>query len=269
MRYKPAFLALLFLLLCSHGLTAQEFIPAQVYGGKQQLREFIKEELYYPEKARHDKTEGTVVLSFTVKSDGSVENLTVAHPVSPELDAEAVRIFGKLLWEPAQYHGAKVDDKQTMEIPFKLNKYKRCIKQRGYDKIIYPFTPVDTSLKIFKSIHLDEKPKPVFKEKGMDFNRFISKNLTYPEEALRRNIQGTVEIFFVIEPSGLVSNVNPVRFVGAGCTQEAIRLIKMIKWLPGVKNGKAVRTQLSLKISFNLENYKQKRYISPNNANQI
>jgi len=140
---------------------------------------------------------------------------------------------------------------------------------RGYDRIRYPYTPVDTSLKIYTSLQLDEKPVPVFPKKGMNFNDFISENMVYPPEALKQNVQGTVELFFVIEPSGRVSNVKVVHAVGAGCTQESVRLMKMIRWKPGIKNGKAVRTESTVKMSFNLENFKKHRYVSPNNANQI
>ena len=260
-------LSLLFCLTSS--IYPQGYSPAEVYGGKQQLRDFIKEELVYPEKARDAKVEGTVVLSFLVKSDGTIRGLDVAQSVSLELDNEAKRIFSQLMWKPAEYRGMKLDEEQTMEFPFKLNKYKRCVKQRGYDEIEYPFTPVDQSLRIYENVKLDETVKPIFKEKGMNYNRFITKNLVYPDAAMKQNIQGTVEVFFIVEPSGRVSNVDIKKPVGAGCSQEAVRLIKMLKWMPGIKNGKAVRTKLVLSISFNLEDFNNQRYISPNNANQL
>ncbi|OQX75503.1 MAG: hypothetical protein B6D64_11525 [Bacteroidetes bacterium 4484_276] len=260
-------IALLFCL--TNSTYPQEYVHAEVYGGKQQLREFIKEELVYPEKALNENTEGTVILSFIVKSDGAIENLKVSQSVSPELDNEAMRIFNQLLWDPANYRGMQLDEEQSMEFPFKLKKYKRCAKHRGYSEINYPYTLVDQSLTIYKGHQLDERAKPIFKEKGMGFNQFIAKNLVYPEAAMKQNIRGTVEVFFVVEPSGRVSNVKVLKPVGAGCSQEAIRLIKMLKWMPGIKDGKAVRTKLILKISFNLADFEQHRYISPNNANQM
>jgi len=270
MKITVQFLSVLILLVSSLPTAySQGYIHAEVYGGKMQLKDFIKEELVYPVKAKKDKVEGTVILSFTVKSDGSVKNLDVAQSVSPELDAEATRIFRQLLWDPAEYRGMKLDEEQTMEFPFKLSKYKRCIKHRGYDEIAYPFTPMDTSMHIYKPKQLDERVKPVFDEDGMTFSKFIGQNLSYPDAAMKQNIQGTVEIFFVVEPSGRVSNIQIVEPVGAGCSQEAIRLIKMLDWMPGIKNDMAVRTELTLSISFNLENFEKRRYISPNNANQL
>jgi TonB family protein len=264
---KTFFLAIL--MMIAFDAIPQEYIHAEVYGGKQQLRDFIKEELVYPKKAISDKIEGTVVLSFTINSDGTVSKLDVAQSVSPELDDEAKRIFRQLLWNPAEYRGMKLDEEQTMEFPFKLSKYKRCSKQRGYDEIEYPFTPVDSSMKIYDAKHLDERVQPVYTEKGMNFSKFISKNLVYPEAAMKQNIQGTVELFFVVEPSGRVSNLEIRKDLGAGCSQEAIRLIKMLDWMPGIKNGMAVRTEMVVSISFNLEDFEKHRYVSPNNANQL
>ncbi len=263
------FLLALLILILTPGLKPQEYFPADVYGGKHQLRDFIKEELVYPQKAKADKMEGTVILSFLIKSDGSVSNLRVTQTVSPEMDNEAIRIFKQLLWSPAEYYGMKLDEEQTMEFPFKLSKYKRCCKQRGYDEIKYPFTPIDTSMTVYETKQLDERVKPVYTEKRMNFSKYILKNLVYPEAAMKQNIQGTVEIFFMVEPSGRVSNIDIRKVVGAGCSQEAIRLIKMLDWIPGIKNGMAVRTKLVLSISFNLEDFEKHRYVSPNNANQL
>jgi len=124
-------------------------------------------------------------------------------------------------------------------------------------------------MKVYEAKQLDERVRPVYTEKGMNFSKYISKNLIYPEAAMKQNIQGTAEIFFVVEPSGRVSNIDIRKTVGAGCSQEAVRLIKMLQWMPGKKNGKAVRTKLVLSISFNLEDFNNQRYISPNNANQL
>jgi len=257
------------LLFFTNGVYSQLYNSAEVYGGKQQLRDFIKEELVYPEMAKDNKTEGTVVLSFLVKSDGTIGKLDVAQSVSPELDDESKRIFSKLLWDPAEYRGMKLDEEQTLEFQFKLSKYKRCVKNRGYDEIQYPYTPISNSLEVFEGFQLNERAKPIYDENGMSFNQFIVDNLVYPDAAMKQNIQGSVEVFFVVEPSGRVSNIKILKPVGAGCTQEAIRLIKLLNWMPGIKDGNAVRTNLVLNIIFNLEDFEKHRYISPNNANQM
>lgn len=263
------FLFFLFLIIFPQLVLSQEFWPAENYGGKQQLKEFIREEIYYPEKAREDNTEGTVVVSFRVNADGTVNNIKISETVSPELDKEAKRIIKMLLWKPAEMRTKKVPEDKMLEIKFNLKKYKRLKKSRGYDNTDFPFTPIDTSFKIYKVRQTDKSPKPDFRGKATNFTDFLLKNLVYPEAAIHQNISGMVEMFFVVEPSGRVSNVKIEKNVGAGCDQEALRLIKLIRWKPGIKDGRAVRTSMKLSITFNLSDYENNRYVPANNQNTI
>jgi len=257
------------LIMISVNTFTQTLNHADNYGGKQQLKDFIREEMVYPEKALLDKTEGKVLLSFIVDKEGNIQNLEVKHSVSPELNNEAIRILNLLLWDPAEYRGMALDEQNDIEIEFAIKKYNRIVKSRGYDKIIYPVEPVDSSARIYETIHLDKQPKPIYETKGMNFSSFIMKNMTYPEGAVKQNISGPVTIFFVIEPSGRISNVKVVNSVGAGCNQEAIRLLKLLKWMPGIKNGMAVRTTMTLTITFNLQDFENQKYVPANNSNQI
>jgi protein TonB len=79
---------------------------------------------------------------------------------------------------------------------------------------------------------------------------FIKDNLEYPKQAQISNIQGIVVLQFVVEPSGLVTNIGVSKTVGGGCDQEAIRVLQMIKWYPAKKNGKLVRSQMTFPFYF-------------------
>ncbi len=266
LRFVNLFFVLIFLPVFSN---AQTIIHADNYGGRQQFKDFIKEEMVYPEKALQTQIEGTVVLTFIVDKDGQVKDTKVSQSVSTEIDAEAMRLLGLLLWEPAEYRGMKLEEEKTIEFDFAIKKYHRCTESRGYEKLDFPIKPVDTSTKIYETIHLDKQPKPVYESKGMNFASFIMKNMTYPESAVKQNISGSVTVFFVVEPTGRISNVKIEKGVGAGCNQEAIRLLKLMKWIPGVKDGLAVRTKMTLTITFNLQDFENQKYVPANNSNQI
>lgn len=82
---------------------------------------------------------------------------------------------------------------------------------------------------------------------------FLAKNTVYPPMARESNIQGTVYVQFVVEPDGSVSNVKIMRGIGAGCDEEAIRVVKnMPKWKPGKQRGKPVRVYFNLPFKFTL-----------------
>lgn len=72
-----------------------------------------------------------------------------------------------------------------------------------------------------------------------------------PEAAIINNVSGKVIIQFVVNTDGTISDIVVVQSLGYGCDADAIRLIKaMPAWIPGKKRGKAVKTILTLPISF-------------------
>ena len=83
---------------------------------------------------------------------------------------------------------------------------------------------------------------------------YLAKNIKYPQMARESGVQGRVFINFVIEPDGHVSNVKVMRGIGAGCDEEAVRVVKsMPKWKPGKQRGKAVRVSYNLPVNFQLK----------------
>lgn len=84
----------------------------------------------------------------------------------------------------------------------------------------------------------------------------IYNNIRYPSEARQKNIQGVVEIQFVINKKGAVDSFEIVKNVGGGCGKEALNVAKtyLRKWaLPGMDNGEPVNTLYNLQIKFLLD----------------
>lgn len=246
---KSLAVALLFISIYCITYT-QELVEAKCYGGKQQLKAFLHAEMVYPEKALADKTEGTVVIHFVVDESGRVVQKSVANTVSPELDGEALRLFSKILWYPATLYNNPVSIKQSFPVMFNIRKYKRIVERRGYSDLKYPVINYDTSDKIYDYSKVEQLPEPIFSDKYMTLGKFIAENTRYPETAYKQNISGTVKMLFVIETSGNISNSHVLEYVGAGCSEEAQRVLGLLKWKPGIVNGIAVRTMLILGISF-------------------
>jgi protein TonB len=83
------------------------------------------------------------------------------------------------------------------------------------------------------------------------FYKFILKNLQYPEVAQLTGLSGKVYVSFIIERDGAISGVKPVKCLGAGCESEAVRVVSMSPaWKPGSQNGRPVRVQFTMPISF-------------------
>jgi len=243
---------LFFFFLILHQAFSQNYTPAHPYSEPKVLQDFLCSEVTYPDKALQEGIEGKVVLSFIVKKDGSVIQVKIKESAGPELDAEAKRLFSMLLWEPAISFGQPVDSENEFPINFNIKKYNKHCKTRGYTNTDYPFNPIDSSNVVFEYLEVDKKPCPIFEEKGMNLASFITKNIKYPEVAFKQSLSGKVTLQFVVELQGRVSNIKVLVPVGGGCTQEAIRLLQIINWMPGIKDDTAVRTLMKMDIDFKL-----------------
>lgn len=87
---------------------------------------------------------------------------------------------------------------------------------------------------------------------GQDsLNRFIAKNVIYPNYAMEEEISGKVYVSFVVNEDGLISSAKVVKGIGGGCDEEALRLVKsMPKWKAGMHSGKKVKVRFIIPISF-------------------
>ncbi len=83
--------------------------------------------------------------------------------------------------------------------------------------------------------------------------KYLGDNIKYPAEAKEKGIQGRVYVNFVVEADGSISSVNVLRGIGAGCDEEAIRVVSnMPAWTPGEQRGKPVRVSFNLPIKYAL-----------------
>ncbi|MDE2729853.1 MAG: energy transducer TonB [Bacteroidota bacterium] len=77
--------------------------------------------------------------------------------------------------------------------------------------------------------------------------------IQYPTIARKAQVEGSVIVQFVVDPEGNVRNAVVTRGIGAGCDEEALRVIRQAKFNPGYNEGAAVNTSMSLPILFKLQ----------------
>jgi TonB family protein len=100
---------------------------------------------------------------------------------------------------------------------------------------------------------VEKQPSFVGGQEGLV--KFLQENIQYPEVAKKNGVQGKVYVTFVIKADGSVADVKILRGVGAGCDEEAFRVVKMMpKWNPGLQKGKPVNVAYNLPIMFKLDN---------------
>ncbi|MBP5515767.1 MAG: TonB family protein [Bacteroidales bacterium] len=91
-------------------------------GGVEALYKFLGRNLHYPELARSNNIEGTVVVKFVVEKDGSISNVKVIRDIGGGCGKEAVRLVNAMpKWTPGKWNGKPARCYYTLPVQFELN----------------------------------------------------------------------------------------------------------------------------------------------------
>jgi protein TonB len=80
----------------------------------------------------------------------------------------------------------------------------------------------------------------------------LQSQIRYPELARQAGVSGRVFVLFVVNEQGDVTDPVVLRGVGGGCDEEAMRVVKLAKFKPGMQRGKAVKVRYVIPIVFKL-----------------
>lgn len=265
MKTATIFISILILIQLPTFLNGQSYAPPTPIMTKKLLKNFMHAHIVYPEKAIEDKTEGKVIIEFQIDKNGQISNRWIINHVSPEVDASALKLFDLILWKPATSYGIPIESTSEFEISFNLKKYAKYVKSRGYDQIIHKGFLIDSSFVIYKLSQLSKAPQPIIEDKYENLESYIFSQMKYPDDAQKLGIKGSVKLSFVIETNGIPSNIQVIETLGGGCCEESIRILQLIRWIPGISDDQFVRTNYDLSFHFN-PSENRSRHI-PNQSN--
>lgn len=87
------------------------------------LEKWVYQYIKYPEEAVREGIQGRVMVDFIIEKDGKISNVKVSKSVSPELDAQAVKVISASpKWKPGKLKGEKVRTAMTIPVEFRLEK---------------------------------------------------------------------------------------------------------------------------------------------------
>ena len=249
---KIKLITVMLILFSGWQLKAQITAPEPL-AGKALTKEYITQNMVYPEADLQKGNNGKVIISLHVDANGAGSHYAIKSSFSEAASQNALHLVKTILWKPALDVGIPVNYDTEYEVDYNTKNYKRYWKR--HERLVAPLTlEVDTSYKIYEYKQLEEVAKPYFADGG-NMGNYIAKNLQFPAEAKEREIQGTVRLSFVVETDGSVSNIIVVNSVGGGCDNEAIRLLQETIWIPADKNGKYVRSTGMQDITFSIGNH--------------
>ena len=87
----------------------------------------------------------------------------------------------------------------------------------------------------------------------VEFMKWLTVMLKYPDAALKRKIEGKVMVSFIVNVDGSVSDIKIVQGAHKLLDDEALRVVRLMpKWKPGLEGGRPCRTMISIPIVFEI-----------------
>ncbi|MBK6931433.1 MAG: TonB family protein [Saprospirales bacterium] len=202
----------------------------------------VSKNIRYPEEARQNNIEGTVVTSFVVEPNGRISGIRILKDIGGGCGTEAVRVIqaldeAGLRWIPARREGMPVRMRQALPLRFKLQEALPYYIHPGGDSI---YVVVDSL--------------PMFEGGEEGLLRFIINKLKYPGAYRDSCKTGVIEMALIIHPNGEVEIDNQLDFsaLGMDFQWEAVRLVNQTKgmWTAARYQGKPVATTVPVRTMF-------------------
>jgi len=100
--------------------------------------------------------------------------------------------------------------------------------------------------------------KPKYIGGAAAWKKLLQENLTYPEKAKERKVEGTVNVSYEVNGNGKVLRPKVTKGIGYGCDEEAIRLVKLMKYTKANNRKIKIITHHKIAINFKLPKPKPK-----------
>lgn len=187
-----------------------------------------------------DDWDDDIVMDLNLKPDDQRDMISAAQKMEPKIEKESENLN-------------KVDE--ATEIPPEiLDKVKFTIEEDEED------IKLKEDEKEEDPINLNDKEDeelvnnlPMFPGGMVEFMKWLTANLKYPQSAMRRKIQGMVMASFIVNADGTISNLKIVKKVNPELDREALRVLQsMPKWEPGKEKGKNCRAMVAIPVVFAL-----------------
>ena len=103
-------------------------------------------------------------------------------------------------------------------------------------------------------VHTIVEQMPVFPGGEQALLAYVASHVKYPEIAKEQDVQGIVQLRFVVLENGSIGDVQVVKSLESHCDAEAKRVVKSLpRFVPGKQQGKAVRVWYTLPIRFQIQ----------------
>lgn len=214
-----------------------EIAPEPV-GGKLAYIKWLDEATEYTDSAITADVRGTVVAEFVVERNGDLSHIQVRDTLGFGME-EALRkaIATSAPWRVAIINGRPVRARYQLPIQVNARLSKAGRRAASADR---------------RGASMPEiMPEPPGGQRA--FMQWVGQNYRVPPEAVTNGVSGTLELGFIVEADGTITQVEVLSDLGHGTGAEAVRILKRSpRWSPGILNGRPVRVHFKLPIKLSL-----------------
>ncbi|MDE6291513.1 MAG: TonB family protein [Muribaculaceae bacterium] len=91
--------------------------PADFPEGMEALMKWLSNNVVYPQEAEKAGIQGRVIVRIVIEADGTVTHPEIVRGISPEIDAEVVRLMNSMpKWTPGKVNGKEVASYFTLPV---------------------------------------------------------------------------------------------------------------------------------------------------------
>ena len=189
------------------------------------------------------------VVNMFIDSTGKIKNTQILKSLSRDFDRKLLTTIRSIHGlKPAIYLSHNVNVNLVLNIVERTDSVTNAIKIDSWK--YYPTAEAtDTTEKIFTLI----EKAPEYPGGWQAYYNYLGENIVYPQKAKQNNIQGKVILTFVIGKDGHINDLQVLSSPDDDLSIEALRVVRSAPaFIPGIQNGKPVRVQFTIPITFSL-----------------
>jgi hypothetical protein len=210
-------------------------------GGEVALQQFLFNNNIFNSSKSEYSIEGIVVLRLSIDSDGYVNNKNIVRSIGGDIDEEALRLAGLLVFNPATDSiGQAINSEYFLKVYF----YWRM------KEVVIRDIAISVEIDEFEKLYYRNGPAS-YPGGNRKMKEYFRENLVYPTTTDDRIIVGKVKLMIFINYYGYTSVVHVINSSDHRLNEEAIRLVKSVsRWKPVIKNNNPINGFLTVDVKF-------------------
>lgn len=200
----------------------------------------------YPPHLRDAGVGGTVHVSFVLGPDGQPGDVRVLSTPDSAFNAPTVQAVSLLRFTPAQVQGRPVAVRVEQPITWRVAP----APPPPAVAVTNPGSELagDDTVGVYGMGEVDDPPRAI---NVATFQRALAQR--YPPALRDAGRSGQVEVRFIVEADGSVSNLGIVRFTDVAFNRPTIEALALLRFRPARLNGRPVRAWVQQPISWSVQ----------------